>query len=334
MRPVTIVLLVAALGSALLTTVLVKRYLANQAADKDIAASHAKAMREVLVAVKDLPPGRIIEETDLAWQPWPADPGNHLIVRGGGEDVRARYVGAIARTPFVAGEPLRPTRVFRQDGAGIMSGILSPGMRAMTIEVDKIERAVGGFIAPNDRVDFIVTYEVRVPGQENAVNLDTVIKYTTETVLTDLRVLAIDQNLVPSKEAAGKIKSVTVEVSQKEAELLALGLAVGRFHLALRSLARVDGVEPKPKPKEAEKPDAVALGLKTLKDTGAGLEEKPNSSYTTDAQMGIYRELAAGIKGKAAARESAEQKPKPSGGGGPSVTVYRGSASQLQNFAR
>lgn len=276
MRPLTIILLVVALAIAGLTAFLAKRYLAQQsAASTEAAAQRAAAIRQVLVANADLPIGQVLKDADVRWQDWPENLINpRFIIRGGGEDARNRYIGAIARTAFASGEPLQAARVFRLEGASTMAGLVAPGMRAISIEITSAKE-VSGFVLPGDRVDLLVTYELKNTGGKGGEAPENVYKYISETILRNVRVLAADQTFAEPKDAKNatvKAKTVTLEVTDKQAETVALAGALGAISLTLRSVGRGGG--------ETESPSyttdmTVVQGIRDSFGHGKAREEPP-----------------------------------------------------------
>jgi len=187
---------------------------------------------DVLVAKSDIGIGQPIAAGSVQWQAWPtsAASGNFIRKKDRPNAVEA-LAGNIARVPFVAGEPIREAKLVNAKGAGFMAAILPPGMRAVSTQITP-ETGAGGFILPNDRVDVILTKRDREPGKsasdENLVS---------ETVLSDIRVLAIDQTIDDKngqKVVVGK--TATLELTGPQAEVLALAQRSGTVSLALRSI--------------------------------------------------------------------------------------------------
>ncbi|MBB5048086.1 pilus assembly protein CpaB [Rhodopseudomonas rhenobacensis] len=187
---------------------------------------------DVLVAKSDIALGRIVATTDAQWQSWPADAASgNLIRRDQQPDAVDRVVGAIARSPFVAGEPIREAKLVRPNGSGFMAAVLPAGMRAISTEISP-ETGAGGFILPNDRVDVILSKRHR--DQEKDI-------VSSEIILSNVRVLAIDQ---APKERDGQNavigKTATLELKPEQAEALARARQAGTLSLALRSLVDVN----------------------------------------------------------------------------------------------
>jgi pilus assembly protein CpaB len=139
----------------------------------------------------------------------------------------------VVRNAITAGQPLtRGTLVGPQD-RGFLAAALGPGMRAVTVPVTDTS-GVAGFIFPGDRVDMVLTQEVSGGGDGPALKV-------SETIIRNLRVLATDQR-VDSKGEDGKplvktFANVTVEVTPKIAEKIAVADKIGDLSLTLRSLA-------------------------------------------------------------------------------------------------
>ncbi len=193
---------------------------------------------DVLVAKSDIGLGQSVRPDDLQWQTWPAaTAGNNLIRRDSQAEAMKTVAGAIARAPFIAGEPIREAKLVRANGSGFMAAILPTGMRAISTEISA-ETGAGGFILPNDRVDVILTKREKSGDKTGA---DVV---NSEIILPNVRVLAIDQ-APKEKEGQNALvgRTVTLELKPEQAETLARARQVGTLSLALRSIADVNMVE-------------------------------------------------------------------------------------------
>ena len=186
---------------------------------------------EVLVAAVDLGLGQGVKASELRWQSWPADaPVAGLIRKGEEPNAIEELAGSTVRNAFVAGEPIRREKLVKGNG-GFMSAILPSGMRAVAISIDnRGATSAGGFILPNDRVDVIRT----VQGVEG-------LPPTSETILTNIRVLAIGQTIQERNgEKVITGETATLELNPPQAELVILAQKVGQLSLALRSLEDVN----------------------------------------------------------------------------------------------
>jgi pilus assembly protein CpaB len=194
---------------------------------------------DVLVAKNEIGLGKAVQPGDLSWQTWPASAANSQFIQKKSQpNAIEELKGAIARAPFVAGEPIREQKMIRANGSGFMSAILSPGMRAISTDISP-ETGVGGFILPNDHVDVLLTR--RDQEKQKATGGD---GFTSETILRNVRVLAIDQT-VEEKNGQKVVvgKTATLELTPRQTETLALSRQRGTLSLALRALA--ENKEPK-----------------------------------------------------------------------------------------
>ena len=184
---------------------------------------------EVLVAANDIKLGDSVGSGDLKWQEWPktAAEGGY-ITKAHDPKALSQFSGAIARAPFLTGEPIKEQKLIKASEGGVMAAILPSGMRAVSTPIRE-ETAAGGFILPNDRVDVIVSRRVRTAKRE---------EHVSDTVLRNVRVLAIGQSIDQKgdkKVANGK--TATLELTSRQAEILSLAQAMGEISLALRSLS-------------------------------------------------------------------------------------------------
>jgi pilus assembly protein CpaB len=194
---------------------------------------------DVLVAKSDIGLGQTITPNDVLWQAWPAaTASNSFIRRSDRPDATKEVTGSIARSPFVAGEPIREPKLIKANGSGFMAAILPQGMRAVSTEISP-ETGAGGFILPNDRVDVILTRREKNPDPK--VSGDLIIPMI---LLSNIRVLAIDQ-APKEKDGQNSVvgKTVTLELKPEQTALLAGARQAGTLSLALRSIADVNQVE-------------------------------------------------------------------------------------------
>ncbi|MBF9234250.1 Flp pilus assembly protein CpaB [Microvirga alba] len=225
-----VIILVIALGAGGLAGWLVLSTRSREAAAVAPSAPVVQTT-DVLVAASDLIQGQALDGKSLRWQSWPKDavsPG--FISREAKPDALTSLNGALVRSHFVSGEPIREEKLSRGP-AGMLATMLPSGMRAVAIRVSA-ESTAGGFILPNDRVDVIQNISNSDGGKaENR----------SRTLLRNVRVLAVDQK---ADEAKGMLvvvgKTATLEVSPTEAEMIAAAQAAGTLSLALRSIADLD----------------------------------------------------------------------------------------------
>jgi pilus assembly protein CpaB len=226
MKAARLVVLAIALGAGGVAAVLAGR--SEKPPEVKPAAAQPETV-DVLVAKSDIGMGTSLTPAELQWQPWPAGAATGNFIRKSDRpDAIEKLSGQVARAPFVLGEPIREAKLVNAKGSGFMAAILPAGMRAVSTQISP-ETGAGGFILPNDHVDVILTKK------DNDKNGD---GQTSETVLTNVRVLAIDQNIEEKngqKVVVGK--TATLELTPSEAETLALAQRIGTLALALRSIA-------------------------------------------------------------------------------------------------
>ena len=195
---------------------------------------------EILVAKSDIPTGKAISPSDLHWQTWPASTASgNFITKKNRPDAIETLSGQIVRVPFVAGEPIREAKLVNAKGSGYMAAILPSGMRAVSTQISP-ETGAGGFILPNDHVDVILTHRDRVAEKAAGTEVQ-----TSETILSNVRVLAIDQT-VEEKNGQKVVvgKTATLELAPRQVETLALAQRLGSLSLALRSITDAQNNEP------------------------------------------------------------------------------------------
>jgi pilus assembly protein CpaB len=188
---------------------------------------------KVLVAAKDLPMGSTISADKVEWREWPkASVSERFIQQTPGDaDPLAKVTGAIARATLYQGEPINDAKLIHSD-RGFMSAILPEGKRAVAIKI-AADTSAGGFILPNDRVDVIMTRK----NEQTAGNGGN--DFLTETILNNVRVLAIDQTIEDKGNGETVVgQTATLELSPQQAQILTVAQQMSdRLTLALRSLS-------------------------------------------------------------------------------------------------
>lgn len=185
---------------------------------------------EILVAAKDLPAGTLLKSSDLEWKIWPKDTGSSGYAIKGEQDM-SDFTGTVVRYGMHEGEPLMEGRTVRAGEQGFMAAALAPGMRAVSIAITPVA-GVAGFVFPGDRVDVIVTHLI---GQKSDIN--PMERRVSETMLQNVRVLALDQKMNDQVSEPTIAQIATLEVTPKQAETMALITELGTVSLALRSIA-------------------------------------------------------------------------------------------------
>ena len=188
---------------------------------------------DILVAKADISRGQTLTPAEVAWEAWPTTTASGNFIRKSDRPKALEDLsGMIVRAPFVAGEPIREVKLVNAKGSGFMAAILPAGMRAISTQISA-ETGAGGFILPNDRVDVILSKRDREAEKSGAAE-----SHISETILSNIRILAIDQTL--GEKDGQKVvigKTATLELTPRQSETLALSRQLGTLSLALRSLA-------------------------------------------------------------------------------------------------
>lgn len=219
---------------------------------------------KVLVAKTDMVVGTFVKADDLHWQTWPTESiaPNYVVQNtnfadaGKGEKKLTieDFKGAVVRLPITAGQPMTPGLVARAGEQGFLAAVLRPGMRAISVPVNSTS-GISGFMLPGDRVDMIWNVKSKVDYGGGFTGF-------TQTIMKDIRVIAIDQRTQANN--ATPAKTATLEVTPKQAEAINLAQSLGRIDFTLRSVA----------PEEDDKKDAddeLGGGLLLVSETGGGL---------------------------------------------------------------
>jgi pilus assembly protein CpaB len=194
-------------------------------------------MVDVLVATRSLPAGTLIKEEDFTTRPVPSAQVP-LGVLTNSPEVRAGLRGALLRRYLDSGTTLMAGDVLHPRDRGFLAAVLAAGSRAISVGVDAIT-GNGGLIWPGDRVDMILTQEL------NEKDAPLARRFVGETILIDVRVVAVDQSIAQGAiasgdNAAGRLaRTVTLEVKPQQAERAAVAERLGKITLAIRAM---DGV--------------------------------------------------------------------------------------------
>jgi len=229
-----IVLLVGALIIAAVTAVMAKNMFTGASAPQAQAKAAVPAGPEVLVATRTMPVGTIIDAEAFRYQPWPQGLiQDAYFTRGEGGVDPASLIGTVVRSEITAGQPVTQGALVRPGERGFLAAALGPGMRAVTVGVSDTS-GVAGFVFPGDRVDLVLTQEVSGGGDGAPLR-------ASETIIRNIRVLAVDRRLnardAQGNQVAQNTSTVTFEATPKIAEKIAVAQTIGQLSLALRSLA-------------------------------------------------------------------------------------------------
>ncbi|MEZ5742686.1 MAG: Flp pilus assembly protein CpaB [Sphingomonadaceae bacterium] len=252
-----LVLLVVALLVAVGTAFAARTLFVGASTPQAEALPEAPQGPKVLVAQRALPTGTIITADSISFQDWPEELVKDAYFIDGEADM-SKLLGTVVRFPVTAGQPVTQGALVAPGDRGFLAAALGPGMRAVTIPVSA-KTGVGGFIFPGDRVDLMLTQAVK--GREGLP------LKASETILRNLRVLATDQSTetetIDGKTVVRAFSTVTIEVTPRIAEKVAVAQTIGTISLSLRSLAD----------NQAELERVIASGQVKV-PTGASKEEE------------------------------------------------------------
>jgi pilus assembly protein CpaB len=231
MKVARVVVLGIALGAGVAAALLAMN-LSRPAPPPPVEKADAKPSIEtvdVLVARENIPVGAKIASGMMEWRKWPADGlSSTYISRTSNKDAMEEVGGTLAKSSFFEGEPITKAKLVHTD-SGFMSAILPAGKLAVATAISA-DTGAGGFILPNDRVDVIMTRQL---------SSDSGDRYDTETILYNVRVLAIDQT-IEDKDGEKVVigQTATLELTPQQAEIITVARQVSsRLTLALRSVA-------------------------------------------------------------------------------------------------
>ena len=324
-----LVLLIGALVVAIGTALVARSMFGSTAPQAEAATVAVHDGPRVLVAQRALPVGTIITADVMKFQEWPDELVQDAYFIDGEADLNA-LMGTVVRYAITAGQPVTQGALVSPGDSGFLAAALTPGMRAITVPVSA-KTGVAGFVFPGDRVDLVLTQAVEGDGRALK---------TAETILGNLRVLATDQNTTQEKSETGEVvvktaRVVTLEVTPKIAEKVAVAQTLGTLSLSLRSLGDASS--------EIEK--AIAAGEIVIPEDATPEEEERllaqaaarprdgRSTYVTGADVSRFQRRTAPPTNRAAAAppSSSNGPAKPSG---PTVKVSRGSNTTLEVIGR
>jgi pilus assembly protein CpaB len=214
----SLLLFVIAIALGLGATLMANRWLQRRMAPAPVKAE-AVETAPVVVAALEIPFGQKIETMHLKTVTWPVE----NLPEGTFQDIAA-VEGRIASQRIYPGEPVMKSRAVEQFGGSTLSAVISPDKRAVTVRANDII-GVAGFLLPGNRVDVLAA---RIADRSNN-------KVKTETVLQNLKVLAVDQTASPDKNQPVVVRAITLETDPKQAERLFQATEEGSIQLVLRN---------------------------------------------------------------------------------------------------
>lgn len=212
----TLIALVVAVVFGIAAVVLANKWLSTRAGQDQAAIKEQVPLTQVVIAARDLDVGARLTESNLTLADWPK-----ANVPKGAFNKIEDVIGRVSVTKMVAGKPLVAAELAAEgSGVGLVAQI-RPGYRAMSIRVDEVI-GVGGFILPSTYVDIIA---VEKRGE----------KMVGDTILERIQVLAVAQETFVEEGKAKLVRTVTMELSQRQAEILAAQINQNPIHLVLRN---------------------------------------------------------------------------------------------------
>lgn len=318
-----IVLLVGALIIAVTTALLARNMLSSSGAPEATASAMPVEADQphVLVATKALPVGTILDAESFRFQPWPKDLVEQVYYIKGQADP-TKLVGSVIRTAISAGQPMTLGSVIKPGDRGFLAAALGPGMRAVTVPVSA-QNSVAGFVFPGDRIDLVLTQSVSGGGDGEALKV-------SETILRNLRVLATDQRMdalgADGKPVVQTYSNVTIEVTPKIAEKIAVAQTIGSLSLSLRSLAdNASDLDAAIAGADIDLPDGAKPNAE--KKIIAKLAARPvdkGGTYSTGADVSRYQRSSVPAKPLQTASAGAAPGMGVPSGAGPVIRVARG----------
>ncbi|MGH6931500.1 MAG: Flp pilus assembly protein CpaB [Dongiaceae bacterium] len=227
-----VIVLGLAVGSALTAAYLAKSFLNKPGTE--VVEINKVEMGEILVASRDIAVGDRIDDAALSWESWPANQiAPTMISKTGNPDAKTKLSNGRARIQMFNGEPINEKKIVQPNDGGFMAAILPKGRRAISVRISA-ETGAGGFILPNDKVDVILTRKLSGGASGE--------RQLSETVLSNVRVLAVDQTFKQDEKGEQVVvgKTATLELELTQAEVIAMAESSGQLSLALRSIAESD----------------------------------------------------------------------------------------------
>ncbi len=249
MRFAQFLALSVAIAASALAVSISSDYMASVKVPRIVKVTPKIEMTNVVTAAQPIAHGRVIKPTDLKEVEWPAS----AVPEGAFRSV-VEVLGVegerVSLSTFTPGEVVTQKRVSRPGQRPSLALMLGPGMRAIAVRVNAV-LGVGGFVMPGDRVDLLLTER---PEENDPARIR-----TTEVLLRDVRVLAIDQQTEDPEYRPRVVSTVTLEVALRDAQKITLATTVGSISLALRS-----AIAPR-EPVVAEKPMVLPEPVKAAK---------------------------------------------------------------------
>ena len=228
MRASTIIMIAFAVVFGLLAVFVAQSWLNNQATMRMKSLEAQKkplTTHTIVVASKPLRFGTELTKSTLREVGWPEDALPVGAFSTVGELLSSGK--RVVLTAIEQNEPILGTKITGSGQRATLSAVIRDGFRAVTVRVNDVE-GVGGFVLPGDRVDVMLTRQV----DKNSAS--------TDVVLQNTRVLAIDQIADERSDKPAVVKAVTLEVDTIGAQKMSLAASIGTLSLMLRKAGEAD----------------------------------------------------------------------------------------------
>ncbi|WP_137885349.1 Flp pilus assembly protein CpaB [Pseudomonas sp. 2FE] len=226
-------------------------WMANNWLSARLNASPDDNLQNVVVATMEIPFGQMVEAQQVTVVRMPKD-----TVPDDAFDATDKVVGKIATFAMLRGDILRGARMAEHLGGSTLASLIERDKRAISVRVDDVV-GVGGFLLPGNRVDVLATK--KVGNNSNA---------EAETILEDLRVLAVDQTASTDKTQPVVVRAVTLEMAPEQGEILVKAMTEGKLQLALRN--PLDNQKKPPLPVAQQSAPAPAAPKPVVRRSGGG----------------------------------------------------------------
>ncbi len=191
-------------------------YLAKNWINKNEAKNLQEGQVQVISVVAPILTGSVIETKHLKVSTLPES----MLPKGAITSLEDA-TGMIAKQKLYPGEILHKERVAVKGEGSSLASLIGKNMRAVSIRVNDVV-GVAGFILPGNRVDVLTTFN-KGSGPY------------TEVILSNIKILAVDQRASNDENKPQIVRAVTIEVSLEQAETLMSAKRKGSLQLALRN---------------------------------------------------------------------------------------------------
>ena len=185
----------------------------------------------ILVTPTSIQPGEVISMSKLIWKEWPILSINPQYITKDHKEQLSGLEGSVARYPILEGEPVIMANVIKTDGKSILAVVIRPGMRAVSVPFNKIVNAPA-LISPGDLIDVVIPQKYQQ--KADIVNSE---NFVGQTIIRGVRVLAVDDTIqkMSTKDSVPP-KTITLEVTPQQAELLAVAIPKDAIIISMRSV--------------------------------------------------------------------------------------------------